>query len=192
MKQIHSVDRKNGIAKSTRGLKTRLKLILFWATILAMLVMLFSFFSKKIFTTIDELYFSSDKENRLESSAVEPALTGPEEGRGTTKIGNREYTFSAEQIEQAKKEVLKENENPPAAGAVAASVNRAKSWVQSVGQKFGEGEMAYSIEMLSGGVLTCYNVVEKNGVIVFEDEKGLVVAIDKDQIKSVKRLAATE
>ena len=91
----------------------------------------------------------------------------------------KEYTFSQEQIDKAKYEVNKSKKemglsnNPPA----QIKFNTSDEPIR----------YRYEIEFVSGGRVYSENVRMSGDTLTFENNKGLVVSVNKNDIKTMKR-----
>ena len=100
---------------------------------------------------------------------------------------NIEYEFSASQIEQAMKELLKgDNET-------TSSLNKSNETAQSkhapknvTGEKDNQ-EYLYEITLNSGKIITSDNMLTGGNKVTFMDKRGLIVSINSDEVKSVNK-----
>lgn len=96
---------------------------------------------------------------------------------------NREFKFSQEQINRAKKEVIESKNEIDL------------STIDSLKKKFNKLNdqitYQYEIEFVSGGRVYSENVRMSGDVVTFENDRGLVVSIHKDDIKTMKRFPSS-
>ncbi|MCP4341422.1 MAG: hypothetical protein GY799_21705 [Desulfobulbaceae bacterium] len=83
---------------------------------------------------------------------------------------SREYNFTEAQINRAINEVEKSREPMPPS------------------QPTDGNRSLYEIEFVSGGRAYSENVIAKDELITFENERGLVVSVSKNEVKNLKRL----
>ncbi|MFT5700264.1 MAG: hypothetical protein ACI8ZB_003136 [Desulforhopalus sp.] len=93
----------------------------------------------------------------------------------------KEYSFSQNQITKAKRQVLDQKKVDSSANGVVKRTNESKSKVNE------NVEYRYEIEFISGGRLQTNNAIIADNIVTFENKKGLVVSVSKDEILSMKR-----
>lgn len=103
---------------------------------------------------------------------------------------HKTYEFTAADIEKAKEKILIEETRqywtPEEIDRIVGPRTDGDS-----GPKDGKpNPYFYDIELLSGGRLTTEALSLKDGVLEITDSRGLVVAIKKNEVKSIKRLQA--
>lgn len=95
----------------------------------------------------------------------------------------KEYSFSQDQITKAKKQVLDQKKVDSRATGVVKLVNEPTSKVSE------NVDYRYEIEFISGGRVQTNNAIIADNIVTFENNKGLVVSVSKDEILSMKRTA---
>ena len=109
-------------------------------------------------------------------SVPEHTVEKPTSNRKSTN----EYEFSPKDIAKAKQELLK--------------INSQQYWTQEEinlvfpPDAYGDNKYLYEIELISGGHLTADNLVMKEDFVEYSDNKGLILTIEKKEVKTIKRL----
>jgi len=89
---------------------------------------------------------------------------------------NNDGNFSKDRITRAIKEVLSAKKNEQ-------SIN-----IEGDGQKAEEQKYYYDIELFSGGFITTDNLTLTNNEVTFKSSKGLVVTLNREDVKSMKKI----
>jgi restriction system protein len=92
------------------------------------------------------------------------------------KTEKNDGIFTEDQIAKAIKEVLSAKKNEQ-------SIN-----TEGGGQKVQEEKYYYDIELYSGGLITTDNLTVTNNELTFESSKGLVVTLNREDVKSMKKI----
>jgi restriction system protein len=89
---------------------------------------------------------------------------------------NNDGNFSEDRIARAIKEVL------------SAKKNEQSTNIEGDGQKAEEQKYYYDIELFSGGFITTDNLTLTNNEVTFKNSKGLVVTLNREDVKSMKKI----
>lgn len=141
-----------------------------------------------IFSCVAVLTFfnrTSDTDDQLASiSAIEvntvhsdSAQTGEDTKNNNTPT---ELVFSDEQVRQAAAELLTKQNEVNADNTTGNDTETATI------------EYVFEIELLSGGLITTDNATLEDDTVTFTDKKGFVVSINKDEIRTMKKVKATQ
>ena len=140
--------------------------------------------NEKSTTNLSNIFLKKGREVNLD---IAPAIAPADTGLTTQTKKNVEYEFSASQIEQAKKKLLKgDNEVTP-------FLNKSHDIAQSKHTPkilTGEGDSLgylYEITMNSGKIITSDNMLIGGDKVTFMNKRGLVVSINSNEVKSVNK-----
>jgi hypothetical protein len=137
---------------------------------------LFPFLSySKIYQTISDFLPGKEKDK----NPVKPA---PIEKSKDSFTEPSEHSFSEEQILRAKKAVLEARKNKSNLTGIEIPKENSPS------HSFKDSQNRYEIQLLSGRYVYADSVIVTKDMITFENKKGLVVSVNRDEIKSLKRL----
>ena len=129
----------------------------------------------KIYQTISDFLPPKEKDKHSVTS-------DPIEKSKDLSTEPREHSFSEDQILRAKKNVLKARKNKSNLTGTEISKENPPS------HSFKDSENRYEIQLLSGRYVYADSVIVTKDMITFENKKGLVVSVSRDEIKSLKRL----
>lgn len=137
---------------------------------------LFPFLSySKIYQTISDFLPPKEKDRHSVTS-------DPIEKSKDLSTEPREHSFSEDQILRAKKNVLKARKNKSNLTGTEISKENPPS------HSFKDSENRYEIQLLSGRYIYADSVIVTKSMITFENKKGLVVSVKRDDVKSLKRM----
>lgn len=94
----------------------------------------------------------------------------------------REHSFSEEQILRAKKAVLEAQKNKSHLTGIEIPEE------SSSGHSFKDSKNRYEIQLLSGRYVYADSVIVTKDMITFENKKGLAVSVNRDEVKSLKKM----
>jgi len=147
---------------------------------------LFPFLSySKIYSTISE-YFPDKK--KVNNNARPITKSQPVVRSNGESSSNQDYTFSKDQVEKAKRELIDLSKSKQ----LRQKNNYRGTYVNSKNKPTNEHIKAvnslYEIELLTGGRFTTKNVKITGDEVTFVSDRGLVVTIKKQDVKTLTRL----
>lgn len=103
----------------------------------------------------------------------------------------KEYEFSPQAVEKAKEKVLREKNRQYWTQEEIDRIVKPRTGNDTGTEPASENDYFYEIELVSGGRITANDISMQDGVVEYANSKGLVVAIKKNEVKTIKRLKAT-
>jgi hypothetical protein len=131
----------------------------------------------KIYQTISVFF---PNKSSIKSDSTPRAIDDSDEPLKKTK----EYTFSDEKINEAKKNVIR---NRSIEVRLKEKIDTNSSEF-SISKSFEQGEYIYEIEFASGRTVSAESVANVGDQFSFENSSGLLVTVNKNEVTAIRRL----